>query len=103
MLKIKDLFMSIILYRFNKLLRYKYGNNVFGYFSKGSVYYSRSSFVNDSIMIEDAKSGKMTMPIEGKIDQRIIKTYPDYKIFLLQNFILKNIKFQMIEYKNGKF
>jgi hypothetical protein len=24
MLKIKDLFMSIILYRFNKLLRYKY-------------------------------------------------------------------------------
>jgi len=59
---------------------------------KGSVYYSRSSFVNDSIMIEDAKSGKMTMPVEGKIDQRIIKTNPDYKIFLFTKFYIEKYK-----------
>ncbi|WP_079240279.1 GLPGLI family protein [Chryseobacterium indologenes] len=60
--------------------------------SKGSIYYSSSAYVNDSTMIADAKLGKMTMPAEGKINERVCKNYPDYKIFISTKFYLEKYK-----------
>ncbi len=55
--------------------------------SKGSVYYSSSAYVNDSTMIADAKLGKMTMPAEGKINERVCKNYLIIKLFFVRNSI----------------
>ncbi|WP_312391183.1 GLPGLI family protein [Chryseobacterium sp.] len=60
--------------------------------SSGSLYYSLNSFINDSTMIADAKLGKITMPIEDKINERIIKTYPNYKIYFFTKLYIEKYK-----------